>query len=96
MKVVCIDNKRKTYNIIWDREATRAVTECKFDNPLPLTIGKSYTISRGFVGWHEIVSYSPYYSIICDDGVRRELSSNRFITLEEWRESQLNKLNVEN
>jgi hypothetical protein len=36
--------------------------------------------------------YNTFYIIICDDGVKRELISTRFVTLEVNREEMLNKI----
>ena len=52
---------------------------------LNLTIGKVYESTGG----------SPaMWSITCDDGVIREYSAGRFVTLEEWREKQLKELGI--
>lgn len=50
---------------------------------LGLTIGKVYETSGG---------PAAQYTITCDDGVIRDYSVGRFVTLEEWREKQLNKI----
>lgn len=34
----------------------------------------------------------PFYIVKCDDGKYRKLMAEHFLTLEEWRESQLNKI----
>lgn len=50
---------------------------------LPFTIGKVYETTGG----------SPaQYRIISDTGISYDLSTGRFVTLEEWREMQLNNI----
>ena len=34
----------------------------------------------------------PFYIVKCDDGKYRKFMAEHFLTLEEWRESQLNKI----
>jgi|688.fasta_scaffold2100005_2 hypothetical protein len=50
---------------------------------IPFTIGKVYETKGG---------PSAQYSIMSDDGMIYELSTSRFIDLEEWREKQLDKI----
>ena len=56
-----------------------------------LTIGKKYNIlgsktAQGFL------TTSKFFCILCDDGIQGEYSDNRFISVEEYREQQLNKI----
>jgi hypothetical protein len=50
---------------------------------LPLTIGKVYETSGG---------PPAQYTIICDDGISRGVSTRRFISVEDWRDKQLDKI----
>ena len=50
---------------------------------ISLTIGKVYETKGGPPAMYEVT---------CDDGVVRDYSISRFVTLEEWREEKLNIL----
>lgn len=50
---------------------------------IPFTIGKVYETKGG---------PAAQYSIMSDDGMIYELSTSRFIDLEEWREKQIDKI----
>lgn len=50
---------------------------------IPYTIGKVYETNGG---------PAAQYSVISDDGEFYNLSTSRFISLEEWREKQLDKI----
>jgi hypothetical protein len=64
-----------------------------------LTLNKSYDVISSIqrikidqqlaLGLSE---YDTFYSIVCDDGIKRELISTRFVTLELHREQMLNKI----
>ncbi len=55
---------------------------------MPFTIGKVYETNGGptLKGW---------YSVMSDDGELYNLSTSRFIKLEEWRDLQLEKLGID-
>lgn len=55
----------------------------KRNTTLPLTIGKVYETNGG---------PAAQYTVMCDNGVLYDLSTWRFISLEGWREKQLNEL----
>lgn len=73
MKVVCINNDA-TY---------------KWQNPLPLTIGKVYHHQKNFMTFEEL-----YYTVIDDNGEQHNIDKGKFQTLQEWRQNQLNKLGI--
>jgi hypothetical protein len=50
---------------------------------IPFTIGKVYETNGG---------PAAQYSVMSDDGEFYNLSTSRFISLEEWREKQLDKI----
>jgi hypothetical protein len=64
-----------------------------------LTLNKSYDVISSIqriqtdqqlaLGLSE---YNTFYSILCDDGIKRELISTRFVTLEVHREQIINKI----
>ena len=56
-----------------------------------LTVGKCYEAATVIFG---NLLYDPnrYYLITCDDGYTRKFPCDYFITLEEWRDLQLEKL----
>jgi hypothetical protein len=49
-----------------------------------LTFGKYYYVNEG---WQ-------WVKVLCDDGVTRSIHHSHFITIEEWREKQLDKLDI--
>jgi hypothetical protein len=67
---------------------------CK-DNSLieeHLTIGKKYE-PLGYISTSSIVYKSDrFVYVTCDDGKQRNYSETRFATLEEFRDTQLNKI----
>lgn len=71
MIVVCINNDN-TY---------------KWQNPLPITIGKKYQHIKNFFSFEEL-----YYTIIDDDGEEHNYYKEKFLTLEEFRERQIGNL----
>ena len=79
--LVCIDNS----NTIMLRESI---------NKIELTIGKSYKVlnENGFYTWRKRFRVDTI--TIVDDSLvaRRDYRLERFITLQQWREQQLNKL----
>jgi hypothetical protein len=85
--LVCIDNS----NTIMLRESI---------NKIELTIGKSYKvlneshymITNGFYTWRKRFRVDTI--TIVDDSLvaRRDYRLERFITLQQWREQQLNKI----
>jgi hypothetical protein len=56
---------------------------------IPFTIGKVYE-TKGEV--NQINGPAAQYSVMSDDGEFYNLSTSRFISLEEWREKQLDKI----
>lgn len=50
-----------------------------------LTVGKIYEV---------IDTFGEFYRIRCDDRVYRWYNNLALITIDEWRENQLNKLNI--
>jgi hypothetical protein len=90
MKVVCIDNKRKVGSVIMEVDLESPKSD------LPLTIGKVYETSGGPTMRNPPVwigaNAPTQYSIICDDGIIRDFSTTRFISVDAWRQKQLDKL----
>ena len=56
---------------------------------IPFTIGKVYE-TKGVLS--DLKLPAAQYSIMSDDGMIYELSTSRFIDLEEWREKQIDKI----
>lgn len=56
-----------------------------------LTIGKKYNI-LGYITAQGYLTTSKFVCILCDDGTQGEYSDNRFISVEEFRDKQLNKI----
>ena len=57
----------------------------------PITIGKIYeTVPKSNIGFNWIQEMN--YKIICDKGFGTWEFKENFITLEEWRDKQLNKI----
>ena len=58
------------------------------------TIGKIYEadLIPIFYDEHTLQPIPASYIVRCDDGYLRKVNAEYFITLEEWRENQLNKL----
>jgi hypothetical protein len=52
-----------------------------------LTFGKSYYVTES--KWEMSILI-----VLCDDGIYRSIHQSHFITHQEWREEQLNKLNI--
>jgi hypothetical protein len=50
----------------------------------------------------EFLTFGKYYyvtgtwwvKVLCDDGVTRSIHQSHFITIEEWRDKQLNRLGI--
>jgi hypothetical protein len=85
MRFVCINNVDLTKN-------SKGKTIHK---KLPLTIGQTYEVE--LKNYNDPFSgngfYSPYYTVICDDkNDKNSYHSSNFVTLDVWREMQLNKL----
>lgn len=59
---------------------------------IPFTIGKVYE-TKG-VSFSSLPLPDSQYSIMSDNGMIYELSTSRFIDLEEWREKQIDKILV--
>lgn len=56
---------------------------------IPFTIGKVYE-TKGVLS--DLKLPAAQYSIMSDNGMIYELSTSRFIDLEEWREKQIDKI----
>ena len=48
-----------------------------------LTFGKYYYVTEGW-----------WVKVLCDDGATRWVHHSHFITIDEWREKQLDKLDI--
>jgi hypothetical protein len=48
-----------------------------------LTFGKYYYVTGTW-----------WVKVLCDDGVTRSIHQSHFITIEEWRDKQLNRLGI--
>jgi hypothetical protein len=67
---------------------------CK-DNTLvkeKLTIGKKYEPLGYISGSSAVYKSDRFVYVICDDGIQRNFSEARFVSLEEFRDIQLNKI----
>lgn len=60
------------------------------DGVKELTYGKEYQINSHY----DSTNGKRYYSILNDKGVGNDYLSNRFVTLERFREIQLNKIGI--
>ena len=81
MKVVCINNIELSKDSYGKPRHKR----------LPLTIGQSYEIEEG--GVFGFPKKAEFYSLIKDDnGESFIYPSHYFVTIDVWREMQLNKL----
>ena len=60
------------------------------DGVKELTFGKEYQI----LSHYDSTNGRRYYSLINDKGISNDYNSDRFVTLETFRELQLNKLRI--
>ena len=72
---------------------------CKEDSLIPftlynLTLGKWYNgeLTPTMYDPQTLQPADPSYIVTCDDGKMRKVDAKHFITLEEWRGSQLDKV----
>ena len=74
-----------------------AITQFTYDGYPPdvyLEIGKIYDgeLTPTMYDPNTFQPAKPHYIIKCDDGKFRKFMAEHFITLEEWREKQLDKI----
>lgn len=60
------------------------------DGVKELTFGKEYQIKSHY----DSTNGKRYYSLINDEGIDNDYNSDRFVTLEKFRELQLKKLGI--
>jgi hypothetical protein len=61
-----------------------------------LTFGKYYYVTSGSLDYSVDfeVTGTWWVKVLCDDGVTRSIHQSHFITIEEWRDKQLNRLEI--
>ena len=87
MKVKCIDN-----DPMWKTKLETDDMMLDDINSI-LTVGKTYYVSTTSE-YGTVIDSQKDYLIEHDKGGKRWFSSNRFITLDKWREEQLNELGI--
>ena len=62
--------------------------------PEPLTIGKKYEVIRVGRSQSGFETYDDYITVYNDNGNKYSYLAGRFITIQDWRESKLNELEL--